>query len=190
MPSDPYLGIMTQTDTDADLPTEAIVILGAAMDEHGTPGPAMLRRVARGAALAHEMPDLPIIVAGGALTSPLTEASVKRDLLHGHGIANDRILSEDRSLNTLENLDNTKAIMASHRIDAIYLVTDSFHMPRALMTCRCLNIAAHPRPVWNPTAEVGSWAWAHLREVAALPYYVYRLGRHRFTGRKPPAPHR
>lgn len=166
---------MTLTPTN----TQALVILGAAMDENGVPGPAMIRRVAHGAKLAKARPDLPVIVAGGALTSPVTEASVMRALLHDHGIADGRILCEDRSLNTLENLENTKAIMAAHGIETIQLVTDSFHIPRALMTCRCLGIPAEPHPVWNPTAELWSWALAHLRELVALPYYVYRLARYR-----------
>lgn len=167
---------MTQDEPDR----QALVILGAAMDEHGVPGPALLRRVARGAALARDMEDLPVVVSGGALTSPLSEATVMRDLLLQQGIADHRILCEDRSRNTLENMANTKAIMAVEGIGSIHLVTDSFHMPRALMTCRCLGIRAQAHPVWNPTAELWSWTLAHLRELVALPYYVYRLSLYRF----------
>lgn len=153
----------------------AIVVLGAAMKEDGKPSPALRRRVRRGALLARDFPDLPIIVSGGILKAPVSEAAVMRDLLLAQGVAPDRIVCEDRSRNTLENLSNTRAIMERHGLDAILLVTDSFHMPRAWMTSWWLGVRARPFPVWNPTTEIGSWVWAHVREMAALPFYVFRL---------------
>lgn len=98
-----------------------------------------------------------------------------RDILVADGIAVPRMLCEDQSLNTLENLEYTNGLMATHGIGSILLVTDSFHMPRALMTCRCLGIEVQAYPVWNPTAELWPWALAHLRELVALPVYVNRL---------------
>lgn len=162
----------------------AIVILGAAMDEHGQPGPALLRRVARGAALAREHPEMPIIVSGGALHSARSEADLMRVLLVQDGILANRILCEDQSLNTLQNVLNTRAFMAAHGIGSIQLVSDSFHLPRALMTCWWLGVTARGVPVWNPQSEIVSWLWAHLREGAAIPVYVIRLCRHSLKARR------
>lgn len=138
----------------------------------------MVRRVARGAELARMHPHLLVAVAGGWLRGPMSEASVMVRLLDQEGIAPNRILSEDHSLNTFENILYLRDMLPRWGVTRIYLVTDSFHMPRAIMTCRWLGLEAHAYPVWHPRAEVWYWIVAHFREAVAIPYYVYRLFRH------------
>lgn len=156
-----------------------IVILGAGLGPDGLPGPAILRRVARGVRLAQAHPEMPVIVSGGLLRGPKSEAAVMVRLLDQARIAPARVRAEDQSRSTFENILFLRDLMEPLGIARILLVTDSFHMPRALMTCWWLGVPVRGRPAWNPREEIGLWILAHLREAVAIPVYAWRLWRYR-----------
>ncbi len=112
-----------------------VVILGAQIREDG-PSDVLRRRLDAALAYLGENPETKVIVSGGqGSNEPMTEAEGMRDYLLSHGVEADRILLEDASRSTRENLENSGALMDPSR-DGIVLVTNNFHVFRALSIAR------------------------------------------------------
>ena len=115
---------------------QAVVILGGGLyldaPEYGgdTLNAATLLRTRYGARL-HRQTGKPILVSGGRVESRNTsEADAMRAVLVDEwGIPD--AWTETSSRTTLENARMSSALLRTHGINTIYLVTDAWHMPRA-----------------------------------------------------------
>jgi len=161
---------------------DAVVVLGAALAAPGVPGRVLRRRVrsAVEVANAHGAPFL--VVSGGLTLHPPAEAEVMRDLAVEAGLDADRIVIEDQARNTFENAVYTGRIMRERGWGRVVVVTDAFHMRRALYVFRTLGLAAEPAPVVR-SAEDAALAWygGYAREALALAksWYLFRIGAHK-----------
>lgn len=110
---------------------EAALILGAQLN--GSSISRLLRyRLESGIQYAKEYPNSYLIVSGGKGTNEhVSEASAMKQYLIQHGIDEHRILVEDTSKNTRENLAYSKKIMKRHHISTVSIITNDFHMFRA-----------------------------------------------------------
>jgi uncharacterized SAM-binding protein YcdF (DUF218 family) len=136
-----------------DSPPQAIVILGGDVVRGGTNavvldlGPISLERLQVGAALARRT-GLPILVSGGSLRegdAPL--ATLMADSLVQDFQVPVRWI-EARSLDTWENAHMSAHILHEQGIRSIYVVTQAWHMRRAIMAFADTGItvtAAPPR---------------------------------------------
>jgi uncharacterized SAM-binding protein YcdF (DUF218 family) len=126
--------------TEQDLAStdgQAIVILSAGRrpqaPEYGgdTVTCKGLERLRYGAYL-HRQTGLPILVSGGASsTDSPSFARLMADILtRDYGIS--EIWLEEGSLSTWENAELTRPVLQDHEVEAIYLVTHAWHMPRAV----------------------------------------------------------
>jgi len=129
------ISVMVGASLPRQIPqTPEVIILGAYVSQDG-PSATLLGRLVAGAEYAAGRPDVRVIVSGGqGLDEPVTEASAMRDYLVGQSISADRILLEERSGNTFENLVFTRAMLPEG--DGPYpvtIVTSEFHVLRASM---------------------------------------------------------
>ncbi len=153
-----------------DAPHDVIVILGAGL------GPALRRRVAHGARLFHAGKAGHLIVTGGAIGSPPTEADANRAQELKHGVPEERIIIEDNATRTLENALYTARIMEDRGWARALVVSDPFHLPRALFIFRRLGIAASGAAVRQRCGEpLWRWYGAYVREAGAFATTVLRL---------------
>ena len=75
---------------------------------------------------------------GGACTH--SEAYVMRAyLVHARGIPPDRILLENRSMTTVQNLVRMARVCRAHRITRVTVITSDWHMPRVRAIWRTLR---------------------------------------------------
>lgn len=134
-------------------PADAIVVLGAAVLADGQPS-ASLRARAEGAAALWRTGVAPYVVCTGAHhLRPPGEAVVAAGLLRDVGVPDAAVLLEDKSRNTLGNFERTRGLLPeAHRI---YVVTEPFHMGRALWIARGFGFEPLPWPV-------RSRAWSRL----------------------------
>ncbi len=135
------------------MPPQAIVILAG--DVHHIVGPLAteevggltLARLRGGAALARAT-HLPILVSGGAVggpdASPLA-ALMARTLAADFGVP--PRWQEPRSRTTWENARLSAAILHQAGIHSIYLVTDAWHMRRALIAFAGTGLLVSPAPL-------------------------------------------
>lgn len=153
---------------------DVAIVLGAKVQPDGSPSPALARRVghAIGQVQAGRVDHL--LMSGGPVGHPTPEAWVMRDLAVAAGLAPGAVLVEDRSTNTITNARFSAPILAERGWNRLLLVTDSFHLPRALYIFRRHGLAAAGSGA-RPAHPTGEWALAHVREVFAMMKTVYRL---------------
>lgn len=110
-------------------------------------------------------PDTFVIVSGGKGNDEImSEAECMRDYLCEKGISSDRIIMEDKSSSTYENLEFSKSIIEENNLCSdIVIVTDGYHQLRAEMIAKRLdyenisNISAPTSPWLVPTYWVREW---------------------------------
>lgn len=108
-----------------------IIVLGAQVKESG-PSVVLRYRLDRAVSYLKENDNTLVIVSGGkGINEPATEASVMKEYLINEGINEERIIIEDKSNTTKENLINSKKITRDNK--SIGIVTNNFHMYRALL---------------------------------------------------------
>lgn len=136
--------------TDAKAPY--VVILGAQVRGE-TPSNTLYRRLQAGLAYIKKHPDTKIILSGGkGPGEKISEAEAMKNYLVNNGVDEGRIIEEDKSLNTLQNLENTKKIIDDiNRTNGtdnnnIVLVTSNFHMFRAKFLAERAGLKAYGCP--------------------------------------------
>src|SRR5687767_6924182 len=81
-----------------------IVIFGAAVLPGGRPSPSLLRRIGYGRAAAALHPDAKVLCSGGVGRHGPSEASLMVGQLIADGVAEDRLIPDDASLDTLQSV--------------------------------------------------------------------------------------
>lgn len=125
-------------ETQPPKPVAGIILLGGAISSQEIDGqifedlgPAA-DRIRRAAQLAHEHPELPVLVSGGQAfprAGSRTEAVATADLLMELGVDLKRLRLETGSRTTAEN---AKFVAGQAAEGSWLLVTSAFHMPRSV----------------------------------------------------------
>ena len=109
-----------------------IIVLGAQIRGTTLSG-TLRRRMDKALAYLQKNEDTICIVTGGqGKGEAVTEAKAMADYLLGHGIEEERILLENTSVSTYENLANSFEILENPEDDRVGIVTNNFHMYRAM----------------------------------------------------------
>lgn len=146
-----------------------VVVLGSKVN--GTVPSADLRvRMEAASAYLKAHPGAKCVAAGGqGPGESVTEASAIREFLTGDGIDPARVLTEDASTTTEENLRNSLRIIDANGLSrALAVVTDDYHEFRACSIARSLGAKPYAVPAKTPW-YILSACWA--REVLALAKY-------------------
>lgn len=134
-------GFSQKGDEDMDL----IIVLGAQIYENG-PSVSLRYRLDEAICQMDKNPDLLCIVTGGqGYNEPWPEAVGMERYLKQKGIPESRIIMEDKSTTTKENIINSIRIIEGElgrNIDdtKIGIVTNNFHMFRSLQIAKKLGI--------------------------------------------------
>jgi uncharacterized SAM-binding protein YcdF (DUF218 family) len=160
-----------------------VVVLGAGLRPDGGIPPLLASRLDRGRQVwagldrrAGEFKPLLIVSGGKGDDERVPEASAMAAYLTARGFPADRLLLEDRSRSTEENLLFSKAIMEEIRPGArVTVVTSDFHAFRAALLARRLGIqgqvtGARVAGYYRPSAVLREFAAVFLR------YRVINLG--------------
>ena len=139
----------------ADDPPGAIVVLGGDVSRGeqvepdgpaGTDvGPLSLERV-RAAADLQRRTHLPVLITGGSLAAhePPVAAMMAAVLTNGFGVPVRWV--EARSLDTWENAEFSAPILKQAGITSVYVVTQAWHMRRAIQSFRRFGIRVTAAP--------------------------------------------
>ncbi len=126
-----------------------IIVLGAQVRENG-PSIVLKYRLDKACQYLEENPETVCIVSGGqGSNEPTSEAAAMAAYLSDRGIDESRILQEDRSHTTFENLKYSARLLSDPEKASIGIVTNNFHMYRAMRTARragLKNVCAIPSP--------------------------------------------
>lgn len=90
---------------------------------------------------------IPVVISGGQVfESTGTEAEIAKGILKDIGIPEDKIIAENRSLNTTQNAKYTREIMDEYGFQKPILVTSAFHMDRAVRQFQKVGMNVIPYP--------------------------------------------
>lgn len=172
-----------RTPTSAG-PCAAVAVLGHRLDADGQPTAAFHQRLHRGRAVAAHGAMLHVL--GGVTRPPFpSEGNVGRGLLLRAGVPADRVVAEQRSRHTLENLRALRASLPPG--SPVVLVTCRAHLARAGLMARAMGLphvlcAAEdrfsPRPGLLREAALLHWhqtGWL-LARVARIGWLARRIG--------------
>lgn len=134
--------VVRDAHTDTDAHPGAIIVLGAGVNG-STPSLSMCNRLDAALDYLSADPDALVIVSGGqGAGEDITEASAMADYLAAHGVDSARIVQEDQSRTTRENLGNSFAILRERGYDpadGVGIVTSEYHLYRAKRMARALG---------------------------------------------------
>jgi len=153
--------------TNADHTEDVIIVLGA-----GVRGESVTRPLARrlDEAVLHWRgnTDAYIIVTGGlGSRATITEAEAMARYLIAMGVPRHRILLEEMSTSTYENLQFAKEILDAHFPGGFraVVITNDFHIYRAVRTAGSVGLDVNRRGAYT---DWYSWPVNYLREMLAV----------------------
>ena len=156
---------------------DAIVVLGAAVGAGGGASAALRRRVAEGVRRLEAGQAPVLLLSGGKGDGRPAEARVMAGLARAAGVAEERLVLETDSRSTLENARHSVRLMRARGWSSALVVTDTVHLPRALLAFRAAGIEAHGAAAKGGARDEPAWTWPyHLaREALALLWYAARI---------------
>jgi uncharacterized SAM-binding protein YcdF (DUF218 family) len=132
-----------------------IIVLGAGL-WGDKPSLILQQRLNTAIDFANTYPDVKIIVSGGQGTGEtITEAAAMKSFLLQHAIDENKIITEDKSTNTIENLSFSKGIINREGYSKdikTTIITSNFHMFRAKFLARRVGLTPYgysaPIPIY------------------------------------------
>lgn len=110
---------------------QAVIVLGCQVRGE-TPSTMLAKRCDAAIEMLSEYPDTVCVVSGGqGRGEDISEAEAMRRYLVERGISHDRVIIEDRSKSTRENIALSAEILKERGIDRAVIVTNDFHQYRA-----------------------------------------------------------
>lgn len=144
-------GFSSKAEKDLD----CIIVLGAQVKENG-PSSVLKYRLDKALEYMDENPGTVCILSGGrGSNEPCTEAEGMADYLISAGADPERLILEDQSLNTVQNISFSmrKAQLIGSRVG---IVTNNFHVFRAVRIAKkqglteAVGIPAYSNPLYLP----------------------------------------
>ena len=144
---------------------DAIVILGARVNEDGPSG-SLWERISAAREYLERNPDAIAVASGGqGDDEPMSEARCIYEYLTAAGIDPGRILLEEASTSTVENMANSFALLEGRAV-RVGIVTNDFHIFRAL----CIGRAQGAYDLYPVPARSFAGGFVHyaMREFFAV----------------------
>jgi len=149
----------------ADAPTRTTaIVFGAGLRRDGTPTQVLADRVAAAARLYHQGSVQSLFLSGSARGRSYDEAEAMRTLAIELGVDPQAILVDKQGTRTLETCLRARRAFG---IRSALLVTQRFHLPRAMALCQALGIEADGvQADLSRYSTRSRWFW-ELRELPA-----------------------
>jgi uncharacterized SAM-binding protein YcdF (DUF218 family) len=172
-------GLIIRTAVTVD-PVEAdyLVILGAGLANGDQISPTLAERLVKGLEYLNRYPKVKVVLSGGqGSNETITEAEGMKRFLVEQGIKEERILKEDKSTSTFENLKYTGGLLG--QLDkkpnkTIMIITNDFHMFRSKFLAKRNGLTAYGIPSPTPTPLIPNY---YVREFfAVIKSYLFDKG--------------
>lgn len=111
---------------------DAIIVLGCQVKPDGTPSLQLQWRMDAGYDAWVKHPCLIVVTGGQGADEPRPEGQVMYDYLLKKGVPADRLICEDHSVNTRQNLREAAALLSGRGATRVLIVTSDYHLPRAI----------------------------------------------------------
>jgi len=147
--------VIRYSKTYVDDPADVAIVLGAGQ-ANGKISQVFVERINHGMQLYREGIVSHIIMTGGfGEGQQISDSQAAKNYAVLKGIPEEDIMIEEKSTITFENLKEAKAVMGDHSMNTALIVSDPFHMKRAMAICNVLSMDAQPSP--TPTTAYRTW---------------------------------
>jgi SanA protein len=156
-----------------DIPTGQIaIVFGACLHRDGSPTPVLRDRVATAADLYRSGKIEKLLMSGDNSTPNHDEPGAMRDYAIGLGIPDEDIILDYAGRRTYDTCYRAREIF---NLDSAILVTQAFHLPRALYTCNLLGVSAIGVPADLRQYRRISQTFWNLRESVATIVALWQI---------------
>ncbi len=147
-------------DTDELKPAQTVIVLGAGVNSDGELSRILKDRVDTALAVYQAGKVKRILISGDNSTIAYNEVVPAREYLLQHGVAPSNIFLDYAGFNTYDSLYRARDVFA---VDSAIVVTQPFHLPRAVYIGDTLDIEIQG----FPSAITDVYYRNHIREVLA-----------------------
>ncbi|WP_019227632.1 vancomycin high temperature exclusion protein [Sedimentibacter sp. B4] len=140
-------------DKDAD----CILVLGAGVRRDGSPSPMLEDRILTGIDLYNKGVSDRLIMSGDHSTKGYDEVNTMKRYAVERGIPSEHVFMDHAGISTYDSIYRAKEIFQA---DKIIIVTQQYHLYRAIYTARSLGIEAY-----GVSADIRVYAGQDLREI-------------------------
>lgn len=153
--------ILTQEEA-AELEADCILVLGAGVWENGKPSQMLADRLNQGIELYNTGASDRLLMSGDHGRVGYDEVNVMKDYAIARGIPSGHIFMDHAGFSTYESMYRARDIFKAKKV---IIVTQRYHMYRALYTARALGLDAYG--VASDPWEYSGQRYRELREFAA-----------------------
>jgi SanA protein len=155
----------SRTYATSDVPSRRVVIVfGAGLWRNGTATPVLYDRVATAAALYHAGKVEFLLMSGDNRFIDYNEPAVMREVALSLGVPGDAIVLDFAGRRTYDTCYRARDIF---QVEEAILVTQAFHLPRALYLCNQLGVDSVGVPADLQAYRKSTMLYWNLREVLA-----------------------
>ena len=163
---------------ESDVPAAPVaLVLGAKVNPDGTPSAFLAARLD----LAKRLYDVGrvevIIVSGNDVAPEFDEPVAMRDYLVRAGVPAEKVITDPKGFDTYQSCVRVRQIVSSARL---IVVTQSYHLPRAVATCRAIGLAAVGVGDDSARQYRVSWLQGAIRDQLACVKTVVDLAKSRY----------
>jgi len=167
--------VIDQRSAQADLrQADVILVLGSAVWPDQQPSPSLRARTERAIELYQEGYAPHLLLSGGLGRYPPEESEVMRRLAVAAGIPEEAMILDQQADSTRDSITTAKEIMDQQGWETALIVSDPFHIQRALLMAEDAGFEAYGVPaLQSPTYTVPARRGFYTaREVLAVWYYL------------------
>ncbi|MEU6976289.1 ElyC/SanA/YdcF family protein [Streptomyces sp. NPDC046371] len=148
--------------TTADVPAQDVAVVFGAGLWKGRPTPYLAHRLDAAAELYRSGKVRVLLVTGDNSRTEYDEPSAMRKYLAARGVPDDKVVSDYAGFDTWDSCVRAKKIFG---VDRAVLVTQDFHIKRAVALCGAAGVASYGVGVAEP--HDATWYYGTTRELAA-----------------------
>ena len=151
---------------------DVAIVFGSQVRPDGTPSPRLVARLETAAKLNRSRLVRTWFVSGGIGREGHDESRVMGEWLVAHGVPDSAIVRDSLGANSQLTAVHAAAWMRAHGVSRANVITQYFHVARAVMACdrAGIDVVGARAPRWYEPRDLYSLA----REMVALPVYAFR----------------
>ena len=162
-----------------DAPSAPVaLVLGAGLNPDGSPSPFLAGRLEVAKALYDSGRARVILVSGDNRVASHDEPTAMRDWLLARGIPADAVVRDFAGRDTYDSCTRAGRIFG---VERVLVVSQGYHLPRAVTTCRAVGLDAEGVGDWTARRYSAQWTAGDRREKLAAAKTVLDV----VTGRDP-----
>lgn len=171
------VGMLLYSSTKTYLPAEVeespvALVLGAGLNRDGTPGIVLQDRVRKASELYFEGKVTKLLMSGDNTTANYNEPGAMQNFALSLGVPQEDIVLDYAGRRTYDSCYRAKAIFG---LEQLIVVTQAYHLPRAVFLCNALDLNANGVPADDSDYRLRSYSFWWVREIFATVYAYWDI---------------